>query len=114
MALETKEKRRFPRIAFKAPLRYKIRGRQESANVLSEDVGIGGISFLNNAFISPQTPVELEFNLLSRSLNPIGRVAWSLPLRHSNRYRTGVEFLEFDPGQKNRLLEYVNMQRGVS
>jgi len=114
MALGISEKRNFPRIALKAPLKYKIRGRQEFASVLTDDIGAGGVSFLNSAFISPKTPVELEFSLLSRALNPIGKVAWSSPLRHSNRYRTGVEFTELDPGQKNHLLEYINMQQALS
>lgn len=112
MAAAVEEKRRFSRITLHSPLRYQIRGLSEFHNTLSNDISLGGVSFNNSRFIASNTAVALEINVLSRSLRPIGRVAWSSPLPHSDRYHLGIEFLEFDPKEKNYLSDYIDMQRG--
>lgn len=111
MAISFSEKRNSPRIKLHRPLRYQIRGRREFYNTISDDISTGGIGFVNNKFIAPLTPVMLEINILSRILRPVGIVAWSYPLPHSNRYRLGMEFLELDPGEKNYLKDFIDMQR---
>lgn len=112
MAPEIKENRNFPRLDLRAPLRYQVRGNLEFNNTITNDISLGGIGFSNNEFIAPQTPVVLELNILSRNLRAIARVVWSQPLPHSDRYRLGVEFLEFDPQEKNYLQDYIDMQMG--
>lgn len=111
MAPGTEEKRRFPRVKLKASLCYKIRGTAECNNSVTDDISLGGVGFINHNFIPPETSVGLEINILSKMLNPIGKIAWSQPLPHSNRYRVGVEFLEFDPREKNYLSDYINLQQ---
>jgi hypothetical protein len=109
---ELKEKRASPRIKCSRAIRYQIRGTPEFNNVTSDNLSVMGVGFLNNKFIAPQTLLMLEINILSRILNPVGRVAWSAPLLHSDRYGLGVEFLELDPQQKRYLSDYINLQRG--
>jgi len=112
MALNQEEKRCFPRIKLKTQLKYKVRGVPECNSAVSDDISLGGIGFINHCFVVPQTHVGLEINILSKIITPIGRIAWSHPLSHSDRYRVGIEFLEFDPREKNFLAEYIDMQRG--
>jgi len=112
MVIKLEEKRRFPRIDFRTPIRYQIRGTSEFDNAISDNISIGGISFINSKFIAPVTPVMLEINVLSRILRPIGKIAWSSPLPHSNRNRLGIEFLELDSQEKNYLSDYIKMQMG--
>jgi hypothetical protein len=112
MAAGLEDKRRFPRIELKVPLRYQIRGSPEYNNSISDGISLGGISFINNKFIAPLTNLMLEINVLSRALNPIGRVAWSSPLAHSDRYRLGIEFIELGASEKNYLSDYIDMQMG--
>jgi len=112
MAINFEEKRRFPRIQLRAPLRYQIRGLPGFSNALSDDVSLGGVSFSNDKFIAPQTTVAVEINILSRMLMSVGRIAWSSPLPHSNQYRSGIEFLELNPPEKNYLKDYIDMQTG--
>lgn len=112
MAIKLEEKRRFPRITFKAPLHYQIRGTPEFSNAVTNDLGLGGLNFVTDKFITPRTSVGLEVYVLSRILSPIGRVAWSSPLAHSDRYKVGVEFLELDPRERNYLCDFINMQMG--
>ncbi len=112
MAIKPEEKRRFPRINLHTPIRYQIRGLPEFDNMVSDNISIGGIGFIGNKFIAPSTPVMLEVNILSRILKPIGKIAWSQPLPHSDRNRLGIEFLELDPIEKNYLQDFINMQLG--
>jgi len=110
MAPGLQEKRRFPRIKLNTPLRYQTRGISEYNNTLCEDISLGGIRFINDKFIRPDASLDLEINVLNRALNPIGRVAWSQPVAHSDRYQVGVEFLEFEPKERNYLSDYIGMQ----
>lgn len=110
MAIKFKEKRQFERITLKAPLRYQIRGTPEFNTALTNDIGIGGIGFINDKFIAPQTRLALEVNVLSRILSSIGRVARSEPVPYSDRYKIGVEFLEINNKAKEFLSDYVDMQ----
>jgi hypothetical protein len=104
------EKRHFPRVNLKTPLVYKIRGLPQSDNGICEDISAGGIGFINDVFMAPATLLSLGINVLSRTLNPTAKVAWSQPLPHSDRYKVGVEFLEFDPVEKRYLSDYIDMQ----
>lgn len=106
------EKRQFPRIILKTPLRYQVRGRPEFNNCLSEDISVGGIGFAGDRFIAPLTNLMLEVNILSRILTPVGRVVWANSLPHSGRFRLGVEFLELNPLDKQYLADYLDMQLG--
>jgi len=110
MASVAKEKRSFPRLSLKTQLRYRIRGLTLFNNAISDNLSLGGMSFINDGFIPPQTAVSLEIKVLSRVLNPIGKITWSQPLAHSDRYRIGVQFQELHPLERNFLSEYLDMQ----
>lgn len=104
-----KEKRRFSRINIRAPLRYQIRGKSEFDHAISDNISVGGVSFVIDKFITPLTLLMLEINFMSRTLSPVGKVIWSAPLSHSDRYKLGIEFLELDSRQKHYLADYINV-----
>lgn len=104
------EKRRYPRIKVKLPLKYQVRGSKDYDNLLTEDLSEGGLSFSNNKFIAPLTKVMLELTVLKRVLSPVGKIAWISPIRHSNRYRMGVEFEQIELPEKAYLSDYINLQ----
>jgi len=114
MALLSKkrENRCFPRIDFYSKIQYQIRGKPVFDSAITKDIGCGGLRFTNESFVPTSTPIMLEINVLNRVLRPIGKVAWSTPLPHSNRNQTGVEFIEFNMLEKNYLKDFVNMQIG--
>lgn len=109
MALSQPEKRRFSRINLRAPIRYQILGSSEFDNTLSDNISVGGLSFIGEKFIAPATSLMLEINVLSRILRPAGKISWVSPLPHSERNRLGVEFTELNPKEKNYLEDYINM-----
>jgi len=112
MGTHDKEKRSFPRIKLNTPLRYKIRGTPRVSETINDDISLGGLGFINNDFIPPRTPISLEVNLAARVLNPIARVVWSSHLPRSDRYRTGLEFMEFNREEKRYLADYIDMHTG--
>lgn len=109
---KSKENRCFPRVDFHSQIRYQLRGRPDFDNVLGNDISCGGLRFTSDKFIPTSTFVMLEVNVLNRVLRPIGKVAWSTPVAHSDRNQTGVEFMEFNTLEKNYLRDFVNMQLG--
>ena len=108
----SKENRSFPRIDFHSQLRYQLRGKSDFDNVVSNDISCGGLRFTSDRFIPTSTLVMLEVNVLNRVLRPMGKVAWSTALAHSDRNQTGVEFTEFDTLEKNYLKDFVSMRLG--
>ena len=105
-----KENRCTPRFNFRSQVRYQPRGKQIFDSGISNDISCGGLRFTNEQFIPTATLVMLEINLLNRILRPVGKVAWSMPLAHSSRNQTGIEFVEFNALEQNYLKDFIDMQ----
>ena len=106
----SKENRSSPRINFHSKVHYQLRGKPEFDSAVTSNISCGGMRFSNDKFIPTSTAIMLEINVLNRVLRPIGRIAWSQPVSHSNRSHMGVEFIEFDTLERNYLKEFINMQ----
>jgi len=105
-----KENRGFPRLNFHSKIRYQFRGKPDFDSGISRDISCGGLRLTNEQFIPTSTLVMLEINVLNRILRPVGKVAWSMPLAHSNRNQTGIEFVEFNSVEQNYLKDFIDMQ----
>ena len=110
MAQDKTEKRCFPRIDFKFPLSYKIRGSSEFDQTVANDISCSGLSFIEDKFLAPETRLMFEIKILDKVLHPIGRIAWTNQLPHSSRYNMGVEFLEMEMDTRDYLCDFVDMQ----
>ena len=108
-----KENRCFPRLIFHSGMRYQLRGKPNFSNAVSSDISCGGLKFTADSFIPTSVPVMLEINVLNRVLSPVGKVAWSMPLGHSNRNQIGIKFVEFDSLEQNYLRDFIDMQKGL-
>lgn len=109
------ELRRFPRISLKTLLHCQIRGKAEGNFTITRDIGLGGISFINEGFVAPNTCVNLEINILSRIVTTAGRIVRADSVPFSDKFKFGVEFIELEPLQKKHLSDYINMRlSGVS
>lgn len=104
------EKRKMPRIKLPLPVRYRIRGSPAFENALVGDISAGGLSFTGNGFLAPATTLNLEINVYSRLIEPVGKIAWAKPLPHSNRYLMGVEFVELNLTDRNYLDDYIRIR----
>jgi hypothetical protein len=105
-----KEKRQFRRISAKFPIRYRIRRGGFFASALTENLSLSGTRLNADRFFPQGLNLNLELNILSKIINPVGKVVWSQPLPHSNRYKMGIQFIEINPQDKNYLTDYVNMR----
>jgi hypothetical protein len=105
-----KENRCTPRLNFRSEIRYQLRGKPDFDSGISKDISCGGLRLTNEQFIPTSSLVMLEINVLNRILRPIGKVAWSMPLAHSNRNQTGIEFVEFSGTERNYLKDFIDMQ----
>lgn len=103
-------KRLYPRIDFKGQLHYQVRGSHDYTNTVVEDISAGGVAFINDRYLAPQTQLNLEINLNNRLMRPIGTVVWTAPMAHADMYRSGVQFMEFDQHEKKLLSEFVGMR----
>lgn len=105
-----KENRSFPRLEFHSKIRYQFRGKPDFDSGISRDISCGGLRLTNEQFIPTSTLLMLEIHVLNRILRPIGKVAWSQPLAHSNRNQTGIEFVEFERAEQHYLKDFITMQ----
>lgn len=105
-----KERRRYRRVNAKFPIRYQIKRGGFFASALTQDVSIFGARLNADRFFPSGLNLKLELNILSRIIKPVGKVVWSQPLPHSDRYQMGIEFIEVDPQEKNYLSDYINMR----
>ncbi|MFH0918121.1 MAG: PilZ domain-containing protein [Candidatus Omnitrophota bacterium] len=111
MALEKKnENRSFLRLPFRTKIHYRFRGKPDFDIGISKDISCGGLKLTNDEYIPTSTLLMLEINVLNRVLRPVGKVAWSMPLAHSNRNQTGIEFVEFNAVEQNYLKDFIAMQ----
>jgi hypothetical protein len=113
MVLRPEEKRQFPRINLRTPIRYQIRGNSLFDHAVSDNISLGGLSYIGNTFIAPSTALMLEINILSKILRPVGKIIWSQPLPHSDRNRLGIEFLELDLNEKSYLADFISMHTNI-
>ena len=109
MVIRQEERRCFPRINLHAPVRFQIKGEPGFDNTISDDVSLGGLSFISDTYISPATDLILEINVLSRIIKALGKIVWSCHLPHSDRSLFGIEFTEFEASDRDYLSCYVNM-----
>jgi len=107
------DKRQFPRVNLRTAMRCQIRGRPHFDHAISDNISVGGISFVGNNFIAPTTAVMLEINLLSKILHPVGKIVWTQPIPHCDRNRLGIEFLELDLKEKSFLSDFITMHTQV-
>jgi len=105
-----KENRRTPRLNFSSRIRYQLRGKPDFDRGVSKDISSGGLRFINEQFIPTASLLMLEINVLNRIIRPIGKVAWSQSLAHSNRNQMGVEFIEFNRIDQQYLKDFIDMQ----
>lgn len=105
-----KEQRHFPRVDFHSKIRYQFRGKPDFDSGMSRDISCNGLKLTNEQFMPTSSLVMLEINVFNRVLRPIGKVAWSQALAHSNRNQTGIEFIEFDALEHKYLNEFINMR----
>lgn len=107
-----KVNRSFSRLDFHARVHYWARGKRNFDSALTNDISCGGLKLTSDRQLSFSDALMLEINILDRVLRPVGKVAWSRILPHSNRSQTGIEFIEFNMFEKKFLKDFINLRLG--
>lgn len=112
MPIPPEEHRKFPRVDYKVPVRYQLRGTRVHSTTLTDNISEGGIRFTNYGFIAPNTYLNLEMGVLMRFFNSIGKVAWAQQVPHTNQYHIGIAFEELEYNTKVYLSDFIQLHSG--
>ena len=108
------EKRRFPRIEGRFPLKYRDlrKAEEESRGSISKNLSEGGVRFRSDRFISLACRLVVELNLpaLPKPIKAISKVTWIKKLPAGDDYEIGNQFLEITREDKNIIQDFVEKQ----
>ncbi|UCD54759.1 MAG: PilZ domain-containing protein [Candidatus Omnitrophota bacterium] len=108
------EKRRFPRVESRFPLKYKDLKKtdEESRGSISKNLSENGVRFRSDRFISLacRLVIEMNFPALSKPVKAISKVAWIRKLPVGDDYEVGNQFLEIAKEDKNIIQSFVKTE----
>ncbi|MFC1576985.1 PilZ domain-containing protein [Candidatus Omnitrophota bacterium] len=108
---EVQDKRRFPRMELKVTLGYKDLKKlgRPSINVVTTDLGEGGVRFQSDQFISLacRLIVEIKIPTAQKPIRAISKVAWIKKVPLSDQYDIGNQFLEISKEDKENVATFV-------
>lgn len=111
MFTASREKRRYTRLAFCIPVRYRkiTPDIQESKGSLTKDISERGAKMITYEFLPPNLTLIMEMPLISemKPVKGICRVAWVAKTGFSERYDVGIEFVNLDQGDQARIAKFV-------
>lgn len=102
------EKRKFPRVNVSFPIECKTLPSGNYFYTVSKDLSAGGTRILSNDFIPKHNELKLNINLIDRVLNIRARVSWCAKENTTQRYTTGLEFLELGEPDKKALAKFIS------
>jgi hypothetical protein len=88
------EQRRFPRVVFRRPVRFRPEEDLLYASCPAKDISQGGLRFNSGSFIPVGGQVKLQIKLGQEELvlEAVGRVVWVKYLPSVEMYQMAVEF----------------------
>ena len=106
------EKRKFPRIGSRFPLKYKNlrKAGEEFRGTISKNVSEGGVRFRSDRFISLACRLVVELNLpaLTKPIRAVSKIAWIRKLPVGDDYEVGNQFLEISRHDKETIRDFIN------
>ena len=99
------EKRKFFRHPIHAPIKLQVDKRPESLSIKSQDISLGGLSFLWGSKLAKGDFVSLFISVKQKFFEVKGRVAYSVPDARSGQFRNGVAFADSPSAFKAKLAE---------
>jgi len=102
------DKRKFPRVDVSFPIEYKPLPARNYFYTVSKDLSLGGVKIVSNYFLPKNDTVKVNVNLIDSILGLKAKVAWCNKERLSERYSTGLEFVETSESSKKSLFQFLN------
>jgi hypothetical protein len=88
------EQRRFPRVAFRRPVRFRPEDDLLFSSNLAKDISQGGLRFNSGTFFPVGRILKLQIKMgqEERILDVLGKVVWVKYLPSLDMYQLGAEF----------------------
>ncbi len=102
------DKRKFPRIGVSFPVECKALPARSYFYTVSKDLSLGGMKIVSNNFLPKDDTLKVNINLIDSILNLKAKVSWCNKERLSERYSTGLEFIETPENSKEKLFQFLN------
>ncbi len=102
------EKRIYPRIGVSFPVECKALPARNYFYTVSKDLSLGGARILSNEFMAKDDLLKLNINFIDKVLSLKAKVIWCNRDRASERYSTGLEFVEMADKPKEELFGFLN------
>lgn len=101
-------KRQYPRVGVSFPVECKALPSQSYFYTVCKDLSLGGVKIINNDFISTDDYLKININLIDKVINLKAKVAWCSKERVSERYSTGLTFVEMNQTTQKDLSNFLN------
>ena len=102
------ENRAFPRAGISFPIECRPIPERNYFYTVSKDLSLGGVKIISNQFLPKNDTIKVSINLIDKVLNLKARVAWCNQEKMSDRYSTGLEFVETNKQSKEKLISFLN------
>jgi len=103
------EQRKYYRLKKKDLISFAVIPNYKSERLLTLDLSVGGLRFISQRFISPESilKVELAFKGVKKSINAIVKAKWTKAIFSDERYEIGAEFVNIRPEDLRFLKRYL-------
>ena len=102
------ERRKAKRINVSFPVECKNLLARNYFYTVSKDLSLGGVKILTNEFVPVNNLIKLNINLIDKVINLKAKVSWCNSEKISDRYSTGLEFVEVEELDKWELSNFLN------
>lgn len=102
------DKRKFPRVGVSFPVECRPLPARSYFYTVSKDISLGGVKIISNSFLPKNNLLKVNINLIDSMLELKARVAWCNRERLSERYSTGLQFVETTESSKKKLFQFLN------
>jgi c-di-GMP-binding flagellar brake protein YcgR len=102
-----REKRKHPRIGISFPVECKVLPSKDYFYTVSKDLSTGGAKILSSDFLVKDDSLKLNINLIDKVLSVKAKVSWCTKEDSSQRYSTGLEFVELTEPDRDELVKFL-------
>jgi c-di-GMP-binding flagellar brake protein YcgR len=100
-------RRKFTRFAISLPVEGKPFNSKRYFHTVSKDLSLNGARILSSVFISPGSFLKLDLSLIDRVVHLKAKAIWCNHQRLSDRYLTGLEFVELDENSQRCVARFL-------
>ncbi|MBN2119466.1 MAG: PilZ domain-containing protein [Candidatus Omnitrophica bacterium] len=102
------EKREYSRIKISFPVRCEGLERHKPFYTVFKDISKGGLKLISEEFLSVNSFIKFEINLINNLIKGKGKIVWCNPQAYAERYWAGLEFTEINTSALKTLSDFLS------